>query len=86
MEQLEKEATPLQLVLQKLGGKNSVVRDTLSQLHAQGVKATKGALYKVIAGRTYRKEYVDVLLTVAEAELARRKQVEERARQFVAAE
>lgn len=84
MDQTEKDPTPLQLVLQKLGGKNSVVHDTLAQLQAAGIKATKSALYNVIAGRTYRKEYVDVLLTVAEAEVARRKQVEERASRLVA--
>lgn len=84
MDQTEKDPTPLQLVLQKLGGKNSVVHDTLEELRAAGVKVTKSALYNVIAGRTYRKEYVDVLLTVAEAEVARRKQVEERAGRLVA--
>lgn len=83
MEQTEKEPTVLQLVLQKLGGKNTVVRDTLTKLQENGIKISQSALYQAIAGRSHRKEVVEVFLEVAEAEFARRRGVEERARQLV---
>lgn len=84
MEPNEKEATPLQLVLQKLGKKNTVVQDTLTKLREAGIKISQSALYQAIAGRSHRKEVVDAFLEVAEAEFARRRSVEERARQLVA--
>jgi len=84
METKQKEPTSLQLVLQKLGGKNTVVRDTLARLQEQGVKISQSALYQAIAGRSHRKEVIDVFLAVAEAEFERRRQVEERARQLIA--
>ena len=84
MEQIGKEATPLQKVLQKLGGKNTVVQDTLTKLQSAGIKTSRSALYQAIAGRSHRKEIVDVFLEVAEAEFARRREVEDRARQLVA--
>ena len=80
----EKEFTPLQLVLQKLGGKNTMVQDTITRLKAAGIKTSRSALYQAIAGRSHKKEVVDVFLEVAEGEFARRRQVEERARQLVA--
>ena len=83
-EQAEKEATPLQLVLQKLGGKNTVVQDTLARLQAAGIKTSRSAVYQAIAGRSHRKELIDAFLEVAACEFARRRQVEERARQLVA--
>ena len=83
--QADKEATPLQLVLQKLGGNNTVVQDTLTCLLAAGIKTSRSALYQAIAGRSHRKELVDTFLEVAEAEFTRRRQVEDRARQLVAA-
>lgn len=84
MEQNGKEATPLQQVLQKLGGKNTVVQDTLAKLQEAGIKTSRSALYQTIAGRSHRKEVVDTFLEVAEAEFARRRGVDERARQLVA--
>lgn len=84
MESKEKEPTALQLILQKLGGKNTVVRDTLARLQARGIKISKSMLYKNIADHHHRKEVVDVFLEVAEEEFARRRQVEERARQLIA--
>ena len=79
-----KEATVLQLVLQKLGGKNTVVQETLAKLKATGIKTSKSALYQTIAGRSHKKELVDAFLEVAEGEFARRREVTERARQLVA--
>ena len=84
MEQNGKEATALQQVLQKLGGKNTVVQDTIAKLRASGIKTSRSALYQAIAGRSHRKEVVDMFLAVAEAEFTRRREVEERARQLVA--
>jgi hypothetical protein len=84
MEPNEKEATPLQLILQKLGKKNTVVQDTLTKLRGAGIKISQSALYQAIAGRSHRKEVVDAFLEVAEAEFTRRREVDERARQLVA--
>ncbi|TFZ65624.1 hypothetical protein E4631_15500 [Hymenobacter sp. UV11] len=84
MEPNEKELTALQLVLQKLGKKNTVVQDTLTKLQDSGVKISQSALYQAIAGRSHRKEVVDAFFEVAEAEFARRRGIEERARQLVA--
>ncbi|UOQ51725.1 hypothetical protein [Hymenobacter cellulosivorans] len=85
MEPKEKEPTALQKVLQKLGGKHTVVRDTLARLQEKSIKISQSALYQTIAGRSHSKEIVDVFLEVAEAEFERRRQVEERARQLLGA-
>lgn len=84
MEQNGKEPTPFQLILQKLGKKNTVVQDTMTKLRAEGVKISQSALYQAVAGRSHRKEVVEAFLEVAEAEFARRREVDERARQLVA--
>lgn len=84
MEPNGKDATPMQLILQKLGGNNTVVQDTLTKLAESGIKSSRSAVYQAIAGRSHRKEVVDTFLETAEAEFARRRQVAERARQMVA--
>ena len=83
METAEKEATPLQQVLQKLGSSN-IVQATLLRLQKDNVKASLSLVYKVIAGTSYRPDIADAFLTEAEAEVARRREVSERARQLVA--
>ena len=84
MESNEKEATPLQLVLQKLGAKNTVVQDTLVKLTAAGIKISRSTIYQAIAGSNTRPEVAETFLQVAEAEFTRRREVAERARQIVA--
>ncbi|NVO84270.1 hypothetical protein [Hymenobacter terrestris] len=83
MENNGKTPTSLQLVLQKLGGKSSIMRDTLDRLQERGIKSSKSTLYQAIAGRTHRQELVEVFLELAEEEFERRRQVEERARQLI---
>ena len=84
MESNEKEATPLQLVLQKLGAKNTVVQDTLVKLTTAGIKISRSTIYQAIAGSNTRPEVAETFLQVAEAEFTRRREVAERARQMVA--
>ncbi len=56
----------------------------MTKLRAEGVKISQSALYQAVAGRSHRKEVVEAFLEVAEAEFARRREVDERARQLVA--
>ncbi|MBB6059640.1 hypothetical protein HNQ93_002500 [Hymenobacter luteus] len=71
-------------MLQKLGRKHTVIADTLARLKERGVKLSQSRLYQIIADDEARKEVVDVFLEVAEEEFARRRQVQERARQLIA--
>ena len=84
MDSNEKEPTPLQLVLQKLGAKNTVVQDTLVKLTVAGVKISRSTIYQAIAGSSTRPEVAETFLQVAEAEFARRRELDERARKLVA--
>ncbi|WP_210521341.1 hypothetical protein [Hymenobacter terricola] len=84
MEQNEKEPTPLQLVLQKLGAKNTVVQETLAKLSDAGIKVSRSTIYQAIAGSNTRPEVAETFMQVAEAEFTRRRELAERARQLIA--
>ncbi|MET4104741.1 hypothetical protein [Hymenobacter sp. UYP22] len=83
MEQKEKKPGVLQQVLQKLGRRHSVIADTLTRLQDRGIKLSQSRLYQIIADDGARKEVADTFLEVAEEEFARRRQVQERARQLI---
>ena len=86
MENTEKkkaEPTALQQLSKKLG-RNTLVADTLVRLRDKGVKASPSLVYKVVAGDVHREDVAEAFLAVAEEEIARRRQLEERARQLVA--
>lgn len=77
-----KEPTPagaLGEVYKRLGTRNNAVQDTLNLLTHRGLKASRASVYETIHGRSHRREIVEAFLEVAEAEFARRQQVEERA-------
>ncbi|QKG55205.1 hypothetical protein GKZ68_00260 [Hymenobacter sp. BRD128] len=73
----------MQEVLRKLGG-GAIAQATLDRVRASGAKASLSLVYKVIAGTSTRQDIADAFLSVAEEEAARRRQVEQRARQLVA--
>lgn len=86
MENTEKEKgelTPLQQLSKKLG-RNTLIADTLVRLHNNGVKASPSLVYKVVAGDVHREDVAEAFLAVAEEEIARRRSLDERARQLVA--
>lgn len=86
MENTEKDKrslTPLQQLSRKLG-RNTLVADTIVKLRDKGVKASASLVYKVVAGDVHREDVATTFLEVAEAEITRRKQLDERARQLVA--
>ena len=84
MESNEKEVSPLQKLLHKLGGRGAVVKATIDRLQRDNVKASPSLVYKTIAGTTSNPEIEAAFLTEAEAEITRRREVAERARQLVA--
>lgn len=84
MENTEKEKpAPLQQVAQALG-RSTLVRETIERLKQRGVKVSLSLVYKVIAGDHHRQDVADAFLEVAEEEVARRRQLGERARQLIA--
>lgn len=86
MENTEKEKgklTPLQQLSRKLG-RNTLVADTMTLLHNKGIKASASMVYKVVAGDAHREDIATTFMQVAEEEIARRKQLNDRARQLVA--
>ncbi|UOQ80986.1 hypothetical protein [Hymenobacter sp. 5414T-23] len=85
MKEKEKEPTPMRKVLERLGQKSSVVQATLARLHERGVKASMSLVYKTINGEVQRHDVAETFLEVAEEEFARRRQLEDRARQLAEA-
>jgi hypothetical protein len=86
VENTEKEKgkpTPLQQLSRKLG-RNTLVADTLVRLHHNGVKASPSMVYKVVAGEVYREDIATTFMQLAEEEIARRRQLDDRARQLIA--
>ncbi|HEX8429172.1 hypothetical protein [Hymenobacter sp.] len=79
MEQNTKEPTELQKVLDKLGPRQTVVKDAIAALATQGIKVSKSAMYQVVTGRSARRELVEAFLVAAEAEAERRELVKQRA-------
>jgi hypothetical protein len=77
------EATALQQLSKKLG-RNTLVAETLTRLHDKGIKASASLVYKVVAGDMHREDVAEAFLAVAEEKIARRRQLEERARQLAA--
>ena len=86
MENTEKEKgklAPLQQLSRKLG-RNTLVADTLVRLRDNGVKASPSMVYKVVAGDVYREDIATAFMQVAQEEIARRKLLDDRARQLIA--
>ena len=69
----------LREVYDRLGPRNPSINDTLKLLASRGLKVSRACVYQTIAGRSQRREVVEAFLEVAEAELVRRRQVEQRA-------
>ncbi|UYZ64905.1 hypothetical protein [Hymenobacter weizhouensis] len=84
MKEKEKEITPLRQLLEKLGQRSSVVQATLARLHERGIKASMSLVYKTINGEVLRHDVAETFIEVAEQELNRRRQLEDRARQLLA--
>jgi biotin operon repressor len=76
--------TNIQKVLDKLGKSQTVVQDAIKALADKGVKVKKSAMYNVVTGRSTKAELVEALLTAAEAEIARRANIEKRAAKLAA--
>jgi hypothetical protein len=84
VEKVAKEVNPLQQLLHKLGGRGAIVQATLARLKKAEVKASISLIYKTIAGSASRPDIEAAFLAEAEAEITRRREVTERARQLVA--
>ena len=75
--------TILREVYDRLGPRNQSINDTLQLLASRGIKVSRASVYQTIAGRSQRREVVEAFLEVAEAELERRRQVEQRAARLI---
>ncbi|SDY57083.1 MULTISPECIES: hypothetical protein [Hymenobacter] len=84
MEQEAKKTGQLREIYERLGKRNQSVNDTLKLLKSRGVKASRASIYQTIDGRSNRREVVEAFMEVAEAELARRRQLEKRATRIIA--
>lgn len=86
MEQNTTAPPTLRDVYERLGPRNQAVNDTLNLLKGRGIKVSKNGIYQTIEGRSNRREVVEAFLETAEAELQRRKDVQERINQLATAE
>lgn len=84
MEDITTPVNKLRNLYDLLGPRNPSVNDTLRLLEARGIKASRASIYQTIAGRSRRREVVEAFLEVAEAEITRRREVEERASRLIA--
>lgn len=84
MKESEKEYTPMRKVLERMGGKSSLVQDTRARLKAQGVEVSISLIYKTINGEVQRNDVAEAFLQAAEQTAANRRQLEDRARQLIA--
>lgn len=74
-------------ILQQLGrklGRNTLIADTLVRLREKGIKVSPSMVYKVVAGGIHREDIALAYMEVAEEEISRRRELDERAQQLIA--